>query len=410
MRIAVVNNFFPPRPGGSSHLSDHLAREYAAAGHEVLVLTATYGDAPREETRDGFRIVRIPAWILPKTRFAANFDIAFTISPTTRRTVYGLLDEFRPDVIHQHGQFFDLTWITGAWARKHRVPTLLSIHTRLYSPNPLHNAIYAAGDFLLVKPLMWLHKPRLVVMDVLMDSYIKARYRGAYSGTVPIPVGIDSHHLRTGDGQAARADLGVGPDEPLILSIGHVIPQRNRVPLIRALPAILARHPRAKVVIIGTMYHPECMDLAAELGVTDAVIAPGAVPQARVPDYLAAAQLECHELDGQGFGTASLEALAVGTPVVAAIRPDNFPDIVLRDGEHLYLSAMVSPTDGRADPVSLAEVINGILDDPVAARDRVREASHRLIEERFDIKAVATKHLETLATLVGGRGRTWQRT
>ncbi|MCW2757911.1 MAG: hypothetical protein JWO46_1657, partial [Nocardioidaceae bacterium] len=40
MRIAVVNNFFPPRPGGSSHLADHLARQYAARGHEVLVLTA----------------------------------------------------------------------------------------------------------------------------------------------------------------------------------------------------------------------------------------------------------------------------------------------------------------------------------------------------------------------------------
>ena len=26
MRIAVVNNFYPPRVGGSSHLSDALAR------------------------------------------------------------------------------------------------------------------------------------------------------------------------------------------------------------------------------------------------------------------------------------------------------------------------------------------------------------------------------------------------
>ena len=403
MRIAVVNNFFPPRPGGSSHLADHLAREYVAAGHEVLVITATYQQAPLTETRDGFRIVRIPAWILPKTRFAANFDIAFTISPTSRTTVYALLDEFAPDVIHQHGQFFDLTWITGAWARKRRVPTLLSVHTRLYSPNPLHNAVYAAGDFLLVKPMMWLHKPTLVVMDVLMDAYIRGRYRGAYSGTVAIPVGIDSHHLRTGDAESARRDLGLSPDDLMILSIGHVIPQRNRVPLIRALPAILARHPRAKVVIIGTVYHAECLQIAAELGVSDAVLAPGAVPQARIPDYLAAAQLECHELDGQGFGTASLEALAVGTPVVAAIRPDNFLDIALRDHEHLYLSAMVSPTDGRADPESLAEVINDILDDPEAARDRVRGAAHTLVEEHFEIRAVAKKHLETLATLVAQR-------
>lgn len=400
MRIAVVNNFFPPRPGGSSHLSDHLAREYAAAGHEVLVLTASYQDAPATEERDGFRIVRIPAWILPKTRFAANFDIAFTISPSTRKAVYGLLDEFAPDVIHQHGQFFDLTWITGAWARKHRVPTLLSIHTRLYSPNALNNAIYAAGDFLLVKPLMWLHKPRLVVMDVLMDAYIRARYRGAYSSTVNIPVGIDTHHLRTGDGATARADLGLADEDQVILSIGHVIPQRNRVPLIRALPAILERHPHAKVVIVGTVYHDECLHLADELGVRHAVVAPGAVPQARIPDYLAAADVECHELDGQGFGTASLEALAVGTPVVAAIRPDNFLEIVVVDGVHLYLSDPVSSDDGRADPASLGRVINDVLDDPAAARARISENAHALMEERFDIAVVANRHLETLAALV----------
>ena len=30
VRIVVVNNFYPPRVGGSAHLSDALARSYAA--------------------------------------------------------------------------------------------------------------------------------------------------------------------------------------------------------------------------------------------------------------------------------------------------------------------------------------------------------------------------------------------
>ena len=46
MRIAVVNSFFPPRVGGSAHLSEALARGYAARGHDVLVLTASYEGAP----------------------------------------------------------------------------------------------------------------------------------------------------------------------------------------------------------------------------------------------------------------------------------------------------------------------------------------------------------------------------
>ncbi len=116
MRIAVTNNFFPPRVGGSSHLTDSLAREYRAAGHEVLVITAEYGDAPAEESRDGIRIVRLPARHLPKLGTSVDFDITFTFGVRNLRRVFALLDEFRPDVIHQNGQFLDLSWLTAVYA------------------------------------------------------------------------------------------------------------------------------------------------------------------------------------------------------------------------------------------------------------------------------------------------------
>ena len=126
MRIVVVNNFFPPRVGGSSHLSDALARGYAARAHEVLVVTAAYGEAPAQEQRDGIRIVRFPAAMLPETRFAVSFDLSFASRPSLPRDLARLLDDFRPDVIHQHGQFMDLTWASGAYARRRGIPVLLS--------------------------------------------------------------------------------------------------------------------------------------------------------------------------------------------------------------------------------------------------------------------------------------------
>lgn len=401
MRIAVVNNFFPPRPGGSSHLADHLARAYADAGHEVLVLTATYKDAPAVEERDGFRIVRIPAWTLPKTRFAANFDIGFTISPRAKRRVFELLDGFAPDVIHQHGQFFDLTWLSGWWARSRRVPTLLSVHTRLESPlSRFNSAVYALADMLLVAPLMRLHRPRVVVMDVLMDRYIRKRYRRAISGTVAIPVGVDPTVMRGGDGAAARERLGL-PTQPLILSVGHVIPQRSRIALVRALPTILERVPEARVVVVGGVYHDEFLTLAERLGVAHAIVTLGARPQGEIPGLLAAADLEIHELEGEGFGTASLEALAAGTPVAAAVRPDNFLEFRIVDREQLYIVPFISPTEEKADPVALAEVVIGILEDPMA-RERVSANAQAFVEEHFTIERVAEAHLTTLDELVRG--------
>ena len=403
MRIAVVNNFFPPRPGGSSHLADHLAQRYAAAGHDVLVLTASYSDAPAKETRGGVSVVRIPAWTLPKSRFAANFDIGFTTSPKAKTRVFSLLDEFRPDVIHQHGQFFDLTWLTGWWARKRRIPTLLSIHTRLESPaSKVNNFVYAMADRIVVVPLMKLHRPRLVVMDLLMDRYIDKRYRRSSSGTVVIPVGIDPLVLRGGEAYVARERLGVF-DRHIVLSIGHVIPQRSRVALVQALPEVLEEYPDIAVVVIGGVYHDEFLHVAKELGVDHAITALGALPQREIPDFLAAADMEVHELEGIGFGTASLEALAVGIPVVAAIERNNFIDVLVEDGRELFLVDPVSSSNPQADPHSLAIALKRVLSDPAGARGLVAQNAKSFIEKHFTIDRVAAKHLEVLSEMASSR-------
>ena len=368
----------------------------------MLVLTAGYKNAPAEESRDGFHIVRVPAWTMPKNRLAANFDIAFTISPRAKKLVDTILDDFAPDVIHQHGQFFDLTWLSGLWARSRKVPTLLSIHTRLETPNKLNNAIFRCADALLVAPLMRLHKPTLVVMDVLMDRYIGMRYRKAISGKVVIPVGINPTALAGGDGARARAEHDLA-DRHVLLSIGHVIPQRNRVPLVRALPRILERYPDLAVVVIGGVYHDEFLRLAKELGVEESIDAVGAIPQKQIPDYLAAADLEVHELQGQGFGTASLECLAMGIPVVADIPADNFVEVLLEDRRHLYLVPPVGDTNADADPDALADIILEILADPQAARDRVSEHAKQLIQDHFTIDHVAARHLSVLSDLTGAQ-------
>ncbi|MGH3432276.1 MAG: glycosyltransferase family 4 protein, partial [Thermocrispum sp.] len=250
MRIAVVNNFYPPRVGGSAHMAESLAKGYVARGHEVLVITAAYPNAPAEETVDGVRTVRLPAVGLPKTKLAINFDITFASRPSLPQRLRGLLGEFRPDVIHQHGQFFDLSWATGMWARKNDVPALLSVHTRLESPKPAYQAVFSTLDKLLVAPILRRYKPMHVVMDSLMDDYIHRKYHGGFSGTVDIPVGLDPTWARGGDPNRMRAELGIG-DAPMILSLGHVIPLRDRVTLTEAMPSVLREVPEATLVVVG---------------------------------------------------------------------------------------------------------------------------------------------------------------
>jgi glycosyltransferase involved in cell wall biosynthesis len=401
MKIVVVNNFFPPRPGGSSHLSSHLAKAYAAAGHEVLVLTASYGNSLRKEIKDGYKIVRLPSWNLPQNKLTANFDVGFTLSPAVIKKVFRTLDEFKPDVLHQHGQFFDLTWITGWWARKRKIPTLLSIHTRLESPlSKLNSFIYSVADHFLVAPLMRIHKPKLVVMDLLMDQYIDKRYKYSISGRFNIPVGIDPPVMRGGDKSRIIEEFGLS-GKPVVLSIGHVIPIRSRIQLVKALPYLLEMHPDVKVVVVGGVYHDEFIHLAKQLNVQDSLIVTGARPSKDIPDFLAAADVEVHELDGCGFGTASLEALATGIPVVAAVSANNFIGLTMKDKEILFLTPFESQSRPSAEPKALAKVIGDVLDNPQLSRALVSKNAIDFIESNFTIELVAAQHLEALTQLAG---------
>jgi glycosyltransferase involved in cell wall biosynthesis len=400
VRIVVVNNFYPPRVGGSSHLSDALARGYAARGHEVLVVTAAYQDAPAEEWRDGVRVVRMPAVMLPETRLAVSFDISFATRPSLRRRLARLLDDFRPDVIHQHGQFMDLTWATGAYARRRGIPTLLSVHTRLENPVARYHAVFRALDATLVAPRLRRYRPGIVVMDTYMQEYVDERYRGGWSRLAAIPVGVDPAWVRSGSAEAGRELIGVGPDVPVILSVGHVIPLRDRIGLVEALPTVLERHPDAVLAVAGRVYYDVFLSRAEELGVAHAVRALGAVPKSDIPHLLAAASVESHE-QGFGLGTATLESMAAGVPVVAWGRIDNFPEIPMVDGDDIFMCA-------PGDVPGLAERLVRALDDPEATRV-VGQNARAIVDEHFALDRVLDRHLEVFDAMVANVDTTLSR-
>ena len=199
-------------------MSDALARQVAAAGHEVLVLAAAYRDAPAEEERDGFRIVRLPSFALT-SKIAFNYDIPVTASPKNVRRVFRLLDEFDPDVVHQHGQFFDLTWMSSVWARRRRVPTVLTVHTRFQSPFRMHAAAMRVADYLVVRPFVRLGRPYVVPVDVFVHEYVTQRFGIRGDRVIDIPVGIEVARFRATDRPVMRQRLGIG-DHPMLLSAG----------------------------------------------------------------------------------------------------------------------------------------------------------------------------------------------
>ena len=365
-------------------MSEALARHVAAAGHEVLVLTAAYLDAPAEEERDGLRIVRLPSVALT-SKLSFNYDIPFTASPRNARRLFRLLDEFDPDVVHQHGQFFDLTWMSSIWARRRHVPRVLTVHTRFQSPFSVHAAALWLADYTLVRPFVRLGDPYVVPVDISVHDYVKARFGIRGDRIVDIPVGIETGRFQAIDRSVIRQRLGIG-DRPMVLSVGHVIPLRDRLALVEAMPDLLAKYPELVVVVVGKIYDDRFIHRAKALGVDHALITTGEIPKNEVPLFAAAADVEGHDLQGLGFGTASLEMLAGGIPVVSVVRADNYPTAHFVDGEHLILAA-------SSEPHVLASAILRLIADP-ELRKRVGTGGRRLIEEQFSMEGVTARYLE----------------
>jgi D-inositol-3-phosphate glycosyltransferase len=186
-----------------------------------------------------------------------------------------------------------------------------------------------------------------------------------------IPPGVDLRHFRphTPDERAAtRARLGLPPDASLLLWVGRVEPLKGLDSLIEALALLVAQRPalreQVRLLLVGgePEEHPAAWNseqrrldaLRQHHGVAPLVRFAGAQPHADLPATYAAADLFVMPSHYESFGMAALEALACGTPVVAA---DVGGLRILI--EHGRSGALVPPADAAA----LAAQLDTLLHD-----------------------------------------------
>lgn len=125
MRILVLNHEFPPVGGGGGRAAESICRALAMRGHEIRVLTSHMKGQPREEERDGYRIMRIPS--LRTQAFRASLPSMFAYVLAGLWAGSRLMRIFQPDVIHVH---FAVPAGALAWflSKRTRVPYVLTAH------------------------------------------------------------------------------------------------------------------------------------------------------------------------------------------------------------------------------------------------------------------------------------------
>jgi len=167
---------------------------------------------------------------------------------------------------------------------------------------------------------------------------------------------------------------------PVILGVGKLAPGKDYMTLIRAF-AIVRKVKACRLMIIGKgKQENELRTLAKDLGVRDDVDLPGFQPNAY--DFMAHAALFVHTSLLEGLGFVIIEALAVGTPVVATDCPSG-PREILQDGKY-------GPLVPVQDHVKLAEAILATLNHPHPAAF-LKEAA-----QPYEIELSATAHLAAM--------------
>jgi glycosyltransferase involved in cell wall biosynthesis len=203
-----------------------------------------------------------------------------------------------------------------------------------------------------------------------------------------VPYGVDARAFQPNPaaGALVRAELGLAPETPLIISVSRLVYKKGLTYLLEALPQILSEHPNAMLVIAG--YGDLRDDLerrAAELGVANNVRFPGQLERERAARYVAAADVyvvpSIRDQRGNvdGLPNALLEGMGAGRPIVAS-RVAGIPDVI-GDGQH----GLLTP---ERDSAALATAIGRLLSDRALAKRLGAAARQRVLEElTWDIAA-----------------------
>jgi glycosyltransferase involved in cell wall biosynthesis len=130
--------------------------------------------------------------------------------------------------------------------------------------------------------------------------------------------GVDLDRFAPRDRAAARAELGLEPGVPLLLSVGNLLELKGHALLIDAVHELRGDWPALQLVIAGE--GPERQRLEAQIarhGLEGRVRLLGAVPNAALGTWYGAADLFLLPSSREGLPNALLEALACGTPALA---------------------------------------------------------------------------------------------
>lgn len=413
LRIAWLIYRGNPHCGGQGVYTRYLAREVTELGHHIEVLSGQ----PWPELDDPSQLVKISSLDLyrPGNPFrvpwpwefrdridlqefaimcAAGFPEPYTFSLRARNLLAQRRHDF--DLIHDNQCLGTglLGMMDDGW------PVVATLHHPITVDRDLDMA-HATSlwkratlrrwyAFLEMQMKVAKRIPRLVTVSENSRRDIVSEMGVPADRLHIVPVGVDQEsfrpmpHVKRVSGR-------------IMTTASADVPMKGLVPLLEAVAKLRVEREDAHLVVIGKQKDKSKIPAVLDrLGLKDVVQFVSGVPQERIVELYAEAQVAVVPSLYEGFSLPAIEAMACGVPLVATTG-GALPEVVGPDGE----AALTVPTN---DPSALAIAIGRLLDEP-DLRVRIGAAGRHRVLDRFTWRKSAEGMIDNWYALLDERER-----
>lgn len=405
MKIALISEHASPLAtlggvdaGGQNIYVMHVAQCLARAGHEVDVFTR------RDDTalptvvhlRPGLRVVHIdagPARFVPKEQLLQHMPEFAHACEVLCRNVGGY------DVVHAN--FFMSGWVALHLKQTLGLPFAITFHALGLVRREHQRSADAFPDERIDIERTLVEEADCIVAECPQDRTDLIRLYGADPGkTVMVPCGFDPEEFAPMDRLAARRELGLDPDEFVVLQLGRLVPRKGIDNVIRAMAHLPREQPARLLVVGGESDEPDervtpeigrLRGVARDVGVEPRITFTGRRQRHELRRYYCAADVFVTTPWYEPFGITPLEAMACGAPVVGS---------EVGGIQYTVMQGVTGYLVPPHDPQALAERLATLQANPALARALGR-AGIRRARSMFTWDRVATQLAAALAALHG---------
>lgn len=301
LKIAVVTETWPPEVNGVA-MTIHRMVEWLSQRHDVTLIRVR-----QRGTQVGKPIPGVTIRLMPGIPVPRYHELRMGVPSTG--ALKKLWEQERPDLVHVITEG-PLGWSAIRAANRLGIPVISDFHTNFHQ----YTAHYGMGLFkpIALRYLRSLHnRTRLTLVPT--RSLAEDLEGAGFRGLDVLARGIDTQLFSPDRRQdTLRTHWGAGPDDPVLLMVSRIAPEKNLPTALEAYEHARAQVPGARMVVVGdgpakaafAKRHPDVHFAGMHTG-------------ERLAEHYASADIFVFPSLSETFGNVTLEAMASGLAVVA---------------------------------------------------------------------------------------------